>query len=262
MDINFISFHDTSDDCVILYASDSVTDVLGYSPEYVIGRSAFDFLHPDEIPAIRQVHLARIQAQEVSALTYCRYKCSNGHYADVEAIFHYCYDVVIVATFIRRPETERHHARAQTALTLHIIKPDGTLDLIQGSENQQRTMELQNERFNWDDIQRSLEPRFAVILNRFTRALSILFVSRAAEDMVGVRSDEAVGQSFFDYVDTQDQPQLREDLEVAKSTDEFVHVCFHWRTRGQVVCLLEAIASCTSDGIVVVFRKCAKRTIS
>lgn len=261
MDINFISFHDTSDDCTILYASDSVTDVLGYNPEDVIGRSAFDFLHPDEIPTIRQVHNARIQAQEVSALTYCRYKCSDGRYADVEAIFHYCYDVVIVATFIRRPETERHHARAQTALTLHIIKSDGTLEMVQGSETQKRTMELQNERFNWDETQRSLEPRFAVILNRFTRSFSILFVSRAAEDMVGIRLDDAAGKSFFDYVDPQDQSQLRDDLEEAKSTDEFVHVCFNWCTRGQVAYLLEGIASCTSDGIVVIFRKCVKRVI-
>ncbi|KAH8555890.1 hypothetical protein BGW37DRAFT_151780 [Umbelopsis sp. PMI_123] len=261
MDINFISFHDTSDECTILYASDSVTDVLGYSPDDVVGRSAFEFLHPDEIPTIRRLNMERMQAQEVSALTYCRYKRSDGQYADVEAIFHYCYDVIILATFRRRPETDRHYARAHSALTLHIIKPDGSLEMVQGSENQERTLGLQIERYNWDDSQRSLEPRFAVILNRFTRSFTILFVSRAAEEMVGVRSEDALGNSLFDYVDPQDRPQVREDLEEAKTTDEFVHICFNWSTRGQVVCLLEGISSCTSDGIMIVFRKCIKQDV-
>jgi PAS domain S-box-containing protein len=259
MDINFISFHDVTEEATILYSSDSVTDVLGYNPEDVIGRSAFDFLHPDEIDTINRIYIARVQAQEV--LTYCRYKHANGNYVDVEAIFHYCYDVVIVATSIRRPETERHHARAQSALTLHVIKPDGSLELTQGSENQQRIMNLQQERFNWDQSTRSPEPRFAVILNRFTRAFSILFVSRAANQMVGIQSDDALGESFFAFVDTQDQPRLREDLEIAKSTDEFVHICFNWCTRGQVVGVVEGIASYTSDGIVVVFRNCSKRSV-
>lgn len=256
MDINFISFHDATEEATILYSSDSVTDVLGYNPEDVIGRSAFDFLHPDEIDTLNRIYIARVQAQEVSALTYCRYKHANGNYVDVEAIFNYCYDVVIITTSIRRPKTERHRARAETALTLHIIKPDGSLKLSQGSENQQRLIDSQHERFNWDTSTRSLEPRFAVILNRFTRALSILFVSRAASEMVGIQSDDALGESFFTFVDPQDRPRLRDDLEAAKSTDELVHVSFNWCTRGQVVGLVEGIASYTSDGIVVVFRKC------
>lgn len=39
---------------VILYESPSLTHVLGYEPEELVGRSAFDFVHPEDLPHVLQ----------------------------------------------------------------------------------------------------------------------------------------------------------------------------------------------------------------
>src|SRR5580700_6094191 len=41
-------------DGTIIYKSPSVERVAGYAPEERIGRSAFDFVHPDDRPALRK----------------------------------------------------------------------------------------------------------------------------------------------------------------------------------------------------------------
>lgn len=241
-----------------MYISDAVIDILGYSPDEVIGRSKYDHLHRNEIPTIRQLHAAGLNDQKLCVLTYCRLQRADGQWIDAEVTYNCCYDVVISTTFVRRPETERHRARAQSALTVHMINPDGTLQLTQASEDQKHRLQLRKERFNWDDQYQSHEPRFAVILNRFTRALTVLFVSRTAEDMVGVKLDDAEGRSFFDYVDPRDHTHVMEELEEAKTTDKFVHITFNWCTGGQVVSPLEGTVSPTSDGIVIILRNTSR----
>jgi PAS domain-containing protein len=41
---------------VYKYVSDSITEILGYQPQDLIGRSAYEIFHPDEIPYLRDIH--------------------------------------------------------------------------------------------------------------------------------------------------------------------------------------------------------------
>lgn len=51
---DLISLHDQSG--IFLYASPSVRNLLGYEPHELIGRSVYDFVVADDVPALREAH--------------------------------------------------------------------------------------------------------------------------------------------------------------------------------------------------------------
>ena len=65
--------HDLSPSASILYASSSIEDVLGYEPVDVVGRSCFDYFHPDELPFARAKYGESIQFDNAAVLSYCRF---------------------------------------------------------------------------------------------------------------------------------------------------------------------------------------------
>lgn len=71
--------HDLSPNATLLYASDSIEDVLGYLPEEVIGKSCFDYFHPKELPFARDKHGESIQFDNAAVLAYCKYVCSPSY---------------------------------------------------------------------------------------------------------------------------------------------------------------------------------------
>ena len=102
--------HDLSPDANVLFASDSIEDVLGYQPEDVIGRSCFDYFHPEELPFARDKHGESIQFDNAAVLAYCRYihlprlqltprlKNKQNEWIKCECVFTVVYDVFIAAT--------------------------------------------------------------------------------------------------------------------------------------------------------------------
>jgi PAS domain-containing protein len=64
--------HDLSPSATILFASDSIEDVLGYDPTDVVGYSCFDYFHPDELPFAISEHGKSIHFDHAAVLTYCR----------------------------------------------------------------------------------------------------------------------------------------------------------------------------------------------
>jgi PAS domain S-box-containing protein len=69
--------HDLSPSATVLFASASIDDVLGYKPEDVVGKSCFDYFHPEELPFARTMHGASIQFDKAAVLSYCRYASSS-----------------------------------------------------------------------------------------------------------------------------------------------------------------------------------------
>lgn len=117
MEINFISFHDLTPAANYLYCSDSITDILGYTPEEVIGRSAYDYFHPDEIPSIQRVHANGVVADKVAIITYFRIRHKDGRYLECEIVFNACYDVIVTATSLR----DRSLIKAKGTITANFI---------------------------------------------------------------------------------------------------------------------------------------------
>lgn len=74
-----------------------------------------------------------------------------------------------------------------------------------------------------------LEPRAALILNRFTRTLSIMFATNAVESILGVTPDELQDRSFYECIQENCLPEALRCLESAKSNDSIAYLRFWYR---------------------------------
>ncbi|MCY9694796.1 PAS domain S-box protein [Paenibacillus alginolyticus] len=61
---DFITMH--TPDGTYLYASPSCYEVLGYSPEEMIGKAGYEFLHPEDVPIAIQDYIAILQTDTLS----------------------------------------------------------------------------------------------------------------------------------------------------------------------------------------------------
>jgi PAS domain S-box-containing protein len=82
---DMISRHDIQG--VYLYASPACRTLLGYEPEELIGHSAFEFIHPDDIPTVDQSR-SNIINEPVVSTTVFRVRCKNGQYIWLETSSH------------------------------------------------------------------------------------------------------------------------------------------------------------------------------
>jgi diguanylate cyclase (GGDEF)-like protein/PAS domain S-box-containing protein len=69
---------------LILYASPSNKTALGYAPEYLLGKSIYDFMHPEDIERVREFTLASLQTQ-TPGKQELRYRHADGHYLWLES---------------------------------------------------------------------------------------------------------------------------------------------------------------------------------
>ncbi|KAF3093613.1 hypothetical protein TWF569_005042 [Orbilia oligospora] len=224
MEKTFITMHDLTSEARIVYASDSVADVLGYPPEEVIGLSCFDFFHPDELPFARKIHNRGIHLDRAAVLVYCRVKHKNGGFIHCETIFSVVYDVFVAATTLH-VQTSKSQGRALTAPVIRRV--------FSSSPNDPRYHMLTHlsAKFHMGnpDDQGTHEPRVALILNRFTRTLTVLYASHASSSIFGVTPSQLTGKSFFECIHEDCLQEAVDALERAKENDSIAYLRFQWR---------------------------------
>ena len=93
---------DISLDARLLYVSQSIEDILGYHPNDVVGKSCWEYFHPDEIPFAQAIHGRSIQLDKAANLNYCRIKNKKGQWVACECVFTVVYDVLIGCTSVYR----------------------------------------------------------------------------------------------------------------------------------------------------------------
>ncbi|RXK39256.1 hypothetical protein M231_03476 [Tremella mesenterica] len=59
----------TDRDLTWSYVSDSITDILGYEPEEIIGHSVYERIHPDEMRAFADIHCSIVYNMTVSVIS-------------------------------------------------------------------------------------------------------------------------------------------------------------------------------------------------
>lgn len=62
-----------------LYVSSACRTLLGYAPDELIGRSPYEFFHPDDVPAIQQAHAALFERHDICTVEY-RIQHKSGAY--------------------------------------------------------------------------------------------------------------------------------------------------------------------------------------
>lgn len=74
-----------------------------------------------------------------------------------------------------------------------------------------------------------LEPRAALILNRFTRTLTVMYATDAVQSILGVSPDQFKDKSFYECMQENCLPEAIRCLESAKANDSIAYLRFWYR---------------------------------
>lgn len=273
MELTFIAMHDSSPDCRILFVSDSIVDILGYQQEDVLQKSTFDYFHPDEVMTARREHKVCLERDQASTLAYVRLKDKQGHWVGCESVFSCVSDVLISATTIYRAG-DRSECRALSApIVRRAFRPSK-------ADMRYEMLAHISSRFTSITSSQVKEKRAALILNRFTDNLTILYATDMLYDLVQIQPDQAVGRSFLSFLSSDCLEGAGEAFGRVKHNDSIAYMRFRWRRNDENQSRelndekteefdvdkdydvdMESVVCCTSDGIVVIVRKSASDRI-
>ena len=148
---------------VYTYASSACRSLLGYDPEELVGRDAYEFLHPDDVAEVSRTHSTILERPDTQTIGY-RIRRKDGSYTWFET----------TSRSVRDPET------------------DEVLEIIAVSRDV-------SERKRVEAKLREAETRYRTLVEQipaitYVAALdevsSTIYVSPQAEDMLGAAPEE------------------------------------------------------------------------
>ncbi|KAJ5646161.1 hypothetical protein N7490_002533 [Penicillium lividum] len=257
---------DLSRDACIRYASDSIQVVLGYEPHEVLNRSCWEYFHPQELPFARSVHGRGVRLDKAAVLNYCSIRHKNGSWVGCECVFTVVYDVLIASTTIYGRGKGSQNRAVDAPIVRH---------LFDSSPNDSRYHMLTwlSNKFSQRLDEPLHEPRAAMFVNRFTRTATIMYATSGVSEILGLSPEQLISKSFFYCIQEHCLRDAVRCLESAKANDSIAYLRFWFRNpmqddnpemarRGLVAFSdpippleLEAVVSCTSDGMVVILRR-------
>jgi|GEM_PF-3650468 len=73
-------------DAEIIFCSQSIRSITGYEAEELIGKTAFDFFHPDDLPAARQQHDYLTELKLNASVSLIQIRNKHGHMIWIDAL--------------------------------------------------------------------------------------------------------------------------------------------------------------------------------
>ncbi|KAK9719978.1 hypothetical protein K7432_004426 [Basidiobolus ranarum] len=251
MEKNFIAIYDLSPQRKILYLSDSVYDVLGYTPDELIGKNGFCLIPEEEIPGMHTFILYQEINDSIYSLLYGHSRTKDKKLITIEAAANCCYNMI--TTVISETDPKNHQSKAKAENVVYIDDhPNGQFKgawKVQGSS----ASELQEADLPLAPIK--LEPRVCMVLNRFTRKLTIMYCSVPASFILGIDPSKCTGSSFVSYIHPQDMNEVIQEIDRVKSTSCFGQTKFRFLSSdlGTIHVSLTITGSC--DGLIAVLRR-------
>ncbi|WP_449420087.1 PAS domain S-box protein [Phormidium nigroviride] len=77
---------------IYLYASPACHTLLGYTSEEMLGRSAYEFFHPEDLAALQKIHLHTLNSREIYTISY-RIRRKDSSYIWFETTCHSIWDL-------------------------------------------------------------------------------------------------------------------------------------------------------------------------
>jgi PAS domain S-box-containing protein len=188
--IDYISTFDLKGQCH--FVTDSVRQVLGYSPEQFQALQAAEIVHPDDQPRFAAL-MADIQEGRPAGPLRARVRHADGRYLWLEAT-------------IRR--TDGSQAGFDPLL---VITRDIT-DLIEAEENLARSNTRNRE------LLESLSDSFFAL----DEELRVTYMNRAAQEILGVETRDVIGRNLFDAFPAARQTIFEEKYTQALRDKEFL----------------------------------------
>lgn len=90
-------------------------------------------------------------------------------------------------------------------------------------------LEHLSSKFSYEPTPHLREPRAALILNRFTRTLTIMFATNAVSTILGINPDQLTSKSFYECIQENCLPDAIRCLESAKANDSIAYLRFWYR---------------------------------
>ena len=266
--VTFITMQSLTQDADLLFCSDSVTDVLGYDPPDLVGRSLFSLIHPEEKSNMAANWYAALLTDSASVLVYCRLQTKQMGYVRCECVFTVVYDVTVAAITLhltQHAEERRRAARRAREEFASVIDPRYSMITQLSSKF---TVQRQHH-----------EPRVALILNRYSRSLPIMYGTHACHTLLGIDSNNIQGCSFYNCIDGSSLQEAIRVIEHAKTHNAIAYLEFLFKQptpsnaaevsgnddEGSLFTAnarvkVECVVSCTTDGLVAVIRHAPQRT--
>jgi hypothetical protein len=186
----------------------------------VQGKSCFDYFHPDEVPFARSVHSRGVLLDKAAVLHYARIRGRDGRWVSCECCFTIVHDVLVACTsiYLRGEKSQRRALEAPQIRRLFSSSP---------RDPRYHMLEHLSPKFRMPPMER--EPRAALILNRFTRNLSIMFATNAVTTILGMRPDEIKEKSFYECIQENCLQDAIRCLESAKANESIAYLRFWFR---------------------------------
>ncbi|KAK4156239.1 hypothetical protein C8A00DRAFT_41298 [Chaetomidium leptoderma] len=219
-DQTFMTIHNLTPDANILFASDSILDILGYHPDEVRGKSAFDYFHPQEVPFARSVHSRGVLLDKAAVLHYARILSKDGQWMGCECCFTVVHNVLVASTSIYF-KGERSERRARDAPQIRRIFSSSPRD------PRYHMLEHLSPKFKMPPMER--EPRAALILNRFTRNLTMMYATDAVAQILGLHPDELLEKPFYECIQPNCLEEAERCLESAKANESIAYLRFWYK---------------------------------
>lgn len=211
-----MTIHNLSADANILFASDSIFDILGYQPRDVEGRSCFDYFHPEEVPLARYVHGRGVLMDKAAALHYTRVRNVHGEWVGCECTFSVVHDILVACTSVyHRGEKSEKRAQETPQVRRLFSSPQDPRFHMLGHLASKFTMSPPTR-----------ELRAALIINRFTRSLAIMFATTSVADILGLEPSELQNKSFYECIQDNCLDDAMECIEAAKANDSIAYLRF------------------------------------
>jgi diguanylate cyclase (GGDEF)-like protein/PAS domain S-box-containing protein len=119
---DLISISDASG--IIRHISPSVSRLLGYHPDEMIGHSGFDFVHPDDVERVFEAYSRHVAGTVANTPSELRFRHRDGTWRYLEAVTTNLLDDPTVQGVIinARDITARKHAEEQHAMLSHAVQ--------------------------------------------------------------------------------------------------------------------------------------------
>lgn len=157
---------------------------------------------------------------KAAVLHYARLRARDGRWVSCECCFTVVHDVLVACTsiYLRGEKSERRALEAPQIRRIFSCSP---------RDPRYHMLEYLSPKFKMPPMER--EPRAALILNRFTRNLSIMFATNAVSTILGLRPDEIKDKPFYDCIQENCLQDAIRCLESAKANESIAYLRFWFR---------------------------------
>ncbi|WVW82501.1 hypothetical protein I302_104512 [Kwoniella bestiolae CBS 10118] len=209
----------------ISYVSESMQEILGYTPNDLIGKSCYLIFHPDEIPMLREIHYQALTDEKTACVAYYRALHKDGYYVECCCSYSTVYNMSL-ALYTRAVDGQRTLQQALTAREVIEISPashgkfaikrwpsSSIAPLASSPDSTSISLSPPPIDHPWPTPHKP-SPRTFFIIDRFTDTSRIMYISN---DVI-INGSRLKNQPFYSMIRPSDRAHVRKYIESAKQS--------------------------------------------